>query len=56
MKFKKKSQNCDFLHYYQNVALGPSITNENENVIKKLCVFVHKAFIIRSHPTYVENV
>ena len=32
------------------------ITNENENVIKKLCVFVHKAFIIRSHHTYVENV
>jgi len=31
------------------------ITNENENVIKKLCVFVHKAFIIRSHHTYVEN-
>jgi len=32
------------------------ITNKNENVIKKLCVFVHKAFIIRSHHTYVENV
>jgi len=32
------------------------ITNKNKNVIKKLCVFVHKAFIIRSHHTYVENV
>jgi len=32
------------------------ITNENENFIKKLCVFVHKAFIIRSHHIYVEHV
>jgi len=32
------------------------ITNENENVINKLCVFVHKSFVIRSHHTYVENV
>jgi len=32
------------------------ITNENENVINKLCVIVHKAFVIRYHDTYVENV
>ena len=32
------------------------ITNENEKVIKECCVFIHKAFVIRSHHTYVENV
>jgi len=32
------------------------ITNENENIINTLCVYFHKAFVIRSHHTYVKNI
>jgi len=39
----------------KNVYWVEQITNE-KNVKKKLCMFIHKALVIRSQHTYVKNV